>query len=178
MSYDSNVYYHPEKHGLKVVAEIEYSDLSYVFDTRVVWKHMLSGLLYTARDAGCSCPTPFEDYNAVSDLERVDDIIRLRAEIREELAKEYGGINITASDGQAFLRKVVDALSDPTPDQVDVLIVTDMPDYATIASVPGGSEIVANAETIIAVNSDGAPRIIKHRDKADEATVVTARYKS
>lgn len=78
--WDSNVYYNPEAHGLEVVAELEFSDLNYQFDTRVVWSK--DGALYTARDSGCSCPSPFEDYTSVEMLERVD-IKELESEIRE-----------------------------------------------------------------------------------------------
>lgn len=78
-----NAYYEPEKLGLKVVAEIEYSDGCYQFDTRVVWKHVPTGNLYTARDCGCSCPTPFEDYNSLESLERFN----LR-ELEDEIASE------------------------------------------------------------------------------------------
>jgi hypothetical protein len=65
-----NIYYSPEKFGLKVVAELEYSDMNYVFDTLVVWADE-NGVLYSARDAGCSCPTPFEDYGSIAELDRV-----------------------------------------------------------------------------------------------------------
>lgn len=64
-----DVYYSPEKFDLEPVAEIDYSDGYYQFDYRVVWRHKPTGQLYTARDSGCSCPSPFEDYNALSDLE-------------------------------------------------------------------------------------------------------------
>ena len=68
--WENNVYYHPEVHGLKVVASLEYSSGSYEFDTRVVWRHE-SGIVVTARDSGCSCPTPFEDYEGLYDLEHL-----------------------------------------------------------------------------------------------------------
>ena len=57
----SDVYYSPEKHGLKPVFETDYSSESYEFDLRVIWLHEESGRYYTARDSGCSCPCPFED---------------------------------------------------------------------------------------------------------------------
>lgn len=55
----SDIYYSPEKFGLTVVAEWDFSDKSYCFDKRVVWRNM-QGELVTARDSGCSCPAPFE----------------------------------------------------------------------------------------------------------------------
>ena len=63
-----NVYYNPDKFGLHPIAEIGYSSGSYEFDIRIVWQHE-SGRYYTARDSGCSCPTPFENFAKIEDLE-------------------------------------------------------------------------------------------------------------
>jgi hypothetical protein len=68
----ANIYYSPERHGLTPVVEIEYSDGCYQFDTRVVWRHDETGTLYTARDSGCSCPSPFENYASIAELDRFD----------------------------------------------------------------------------------------------------------
>lgn len=62
----SNIYYSPEKFGLEVVADIDKSSGSYEFDTFAIWKDK-AGLYYWDNDAGCSCPSPFED----SDLSNV-----------------------------------------------------------------------------------------------------------
>jgi len=59
--YDFNIYYNPEKCGLETVATLD-EDLSYEFNTLLVVKDKYSGKLFFASDAGCSCPTPFEDY--------------------------------------------------------------------------------------------------------------------
>lgn len=64
-----SVYFYPENHGLELVAMIDYSSGDYCFDYRVIWKHKETGALYTARDSGCSCPGPFEDYSKIEDLE-------------------------------------------------------------------------------------------------------------
>ena len=85
MVYEKNVYYAPETWGLELVGEIEYSSASYEFDTRVIWKDK-NNQFFTARDSGCSCPTPFEDYETFDDLEKptlktlIDEI---NADIRE-----------------------------------------------------------------------------------------------
>jgi hypothetical protein len=68
MNYKTNAYYHPEALGLEIIAEIDYSDGSYQFDQRIVWRHKETGKLYTARDSGCSCPTPFENYDTIESL--------------------------------------------------------------------------------------------------------------
>lgn len=61
-----NVYYDPEKFGLTIIDSWDFSDGSYQFDYRVIWKNT-KGELLTARDSGCSCPSPFED-TALTDL--------------------------------------------------------------------------------------------------------------
>lgn len=85
MNWDNNFYDSPEKSGLEIVAELEFGELSYSFDTRVVWRHKDTGTLYTARDSGCSCPAPFENYNTLADLDTVGlaSIQIFEAEIRD-----------------------------------------------------------------------------------------------
>lgn len=99
-----NVYYNPGAHGLTVVCEIDFSDGCYQFDMRVVWRHR-DGQLYTARDSGCSCPTPFEDYTGLGDLEVVDYGV-LRAELNESGSREY----ITAREAGDYLGKLLRAV--------------------------------------------------------------------
>lgn len=55
-----NVMYNPEKFGLTVVGEAYDDDLGYEFDEFIVWRDA-EGNFRWASDAGCSCPTPFED---------------------------------------------------------------------------------------------------------------------
>ena len=106
-SYGNNIYYNPEKFGLEIVAEIEYSSGSYEFDTRVVWKKKDVHSFWTARDSGCSCPTPFED----EDLESIDRLNQ--DELRREVQTESKGNrrNISPEEGQEFLEKVREAVS-------------------------------------------------------------------
>lgn len=98
----SNIYYNPEDFGLEVIAEIEYSSASYEFDTRVVWRQISTRKLFTARDSGCSCPIPFEDYN-LDNIDPVDYQI-LRAEVDGVLSQKYS--YITPEQAQEFLAKV------------------------------------------------------------------------
>lgn len=63
---DAYLYYSPEKFGLRVVGELEDPLSCYDFDTLVVWQHEDGRILWGV-DSGCSCPSPFEDYD-VSDL--------------------------------------------------------------------------------------------------------------
>lgn len=63
-----DVYYQPEAFGLQVVAQLDLSIPDYSFDVVVVWEHKESGVLYWAHDSGCSCPSPFEEYQCLEDL--------------------------------------------------------------------------------------------------------------
>lgn len=85
-----SIYYAPEKYELIPVAEIDYSSGSYEFDLRVVWRHDLTKTLLTARDSGCSCPSPFDEY----DVTRLDvmDFKKLERELEQEL-RDGGYIN-------------------------------------------------------------------------------------
>lgn len=87
----TNAYYEPEKIGLAIVAEIEYTDGCYQFDTRVIWRHVETGKLYTARDSGCSCPTPFENYDCVESLEPFD-YETIHREVIEVLGDKYSDL--------------------------------------------------------------------------------------
>lgn len=71
--YESNVYYYPEKHHLVVLGELDDPASSYDFNTIMVWKHEQTGRVYWAQDSGCSCPSPFEDFNGIADLTEITD---------------------------------------------------------------------------------------------------------
>lgn len=62
----NDVYYKPENYGLKIVDTYE-ADIGYEFDMVTVWEDE-SGALFWAADSGCSCPSPFEDYNSKDSL--------------------------------------------------------------------------------------------------------------
>jgi len=92
-----NIYYNPEKFGLKVVAEIDYSSGCYQFDLRIVWEDN-NGNLLTARDSGCSWPQQFESVG-LNDLEKVS----YKNLEDESKGKEFSG-------GVDFLEKVRKAI--------------------------------------------------------------------
>lgn len=108
----SDIYYSPEKHGLEKVAEIDFSDGNYCFDYRVVWRRLSDGKLLSARDSGCSCPSPFEDVN-VKDLQEVESTSWLREEIAEDSKSGYS--HLGAADAQTFLETVEKALAFKSP---------------------------------------------------------------
>lgn len=57
-----NIYYDPEKFGLRPVFETDKSSRSYEFNTFVIWQTEAGDFVW-ASDSGCSCPAPFEDYH-------------------------------------------------------------------------------------------------------------------
>jgi hypothetical protein len=59
-----NPYYSPEKLGL-VQFSLDQGNMSYEFNTFCVWITP-DKQIYAESDSGCSCPTPFEDYEAAT----------------------------------------------------------------------------------------------------------------
>jgi hypothetical protein len=97
---DTNVYYSPEKLGLTKVDEADLDNEPYQFNIRAVWRHT-SGVLYTAKDSGCSCPSPFEDYNRLEDLDR----IAARQQV-DEIIKEVAASSASREEKDAFAEKL------------------------------------------------------------------------
>lgn len=81
--------------GLTEVAQLDYSDGCYEFDLRIVWQDK-EGRLWTERDSGCSCPTPFED---IRELDRC-----FLKDLREEYKKDPGSASV--ADWQTFIAAV------------------------------------------------------------------------
>lgn len=78
-----SVYHSPKDHGLYVVVEVELAEADYSFNLLVVWKHKDTGDLYWATDSGCSCPSPFEDYGSIEQLDKLDDLRAIELELKE-----------------------------------------------------------------------------------------------
>lgn len=95
MSWDSNVYYSPEKYGLVPVGEVELYEPDYSFDILVLWQDK-EGKFYGATDSGCSCPSPFESYNSLGSLNNFSGkaaVLRwLDAESTEHAAQEIAAL--------------------------------------------------------------------------------------
>ena len=105
MSYGEDVYSNPGKHGLEIIAEINDEDASYSFNDIVVWKHVASGAFYYAQDSGCSCPSPFEEYQSVTDLTRFFSVHEL-----EGMMDSESYVTRSLDSRIEFLRKVHDAM--------------------------------------------------------------------
>jgi hypothetical protein len=67
----SDVYYTPEDFGLTLFGQVDLSEPCYSFDLVAVWRDA-AGAWFYATDAGCSCPSPFEDYRSVESLTRAE----------------------------------------------------------------------------------------------------------
>lgn len=108
-----NIYYDPEKFGLKVVGELEYSSGSYEFDTRVVWMQKDTNKLLTLRDSGCSCPTPFESFG-IADAEDITETYAwfLKNEWEEE--DDYNRNNVHKQDIDALIEKCAKSINAET----------------------------------------------------------------
>lgn len=91
MGFDNNVYYHPEKYGLRTIGELDPAE-SYEFDTFVVFQEVEGDRrFFWAHDSGCSCPTPFEDLAGIGDLTRLLTVRELREAIRNQWPpREHG----------------------------------------------------------------------------------------
>lgn len=96
-----NIYSSPEKFGMQVVCELEDPDASYTFDTVVVWRQADTGLLFFARDSGCSCPVPFEDATPIPLTTKAFD-----AEMQGWLNSRYGSVAGVVAAYNAFMVKV------------------------------------------------------------------------
>ncbi len=91
----SNVYYDSPDFGLQTIGEIDWSDGCYNFDLTVVWCRTADGAFLTADDAGCSCPSPFED-KGINDLTEVGSLAEFQAKLLERSADNYNGDRETA----------------------------------------------------------------------------------
>lgn len=63
---EKDIYYNPQDYGLTLLGTVDLSEPDYSFDLLAVWKGKKG--YYLATDSGCSCPTPFENYDSLEDL--------------------------------------------------------------------------------------------------------------
>lgn len=60
--YYTDVYNTPKKLGVEIVDDVSLIEGAYEFDILLVLRDLVTGKFYVIRDAGCSCPSPFEYY--------------------------------------------------------------------------------------------------------------------
>lgn len=86
----STYYYSPEEVGLEVVGQVEWSEPCYSFDLSVVWYHPEQDIFYFGSDSGCSCPSPFEDFSSLDDLESGNQHAAIRYLLERKAEEEAG----------------------------------------------------------------------------------------
>jgi hypothetical protein len=119
----SNVYYSPEEWGLSVVGELEDPNADYSFNTLCVWVHE-NGTVYWAQSSGCSCPSPFEEYE---NLDSLNPLIHLVWNDFEDEVKNHacdwddspGGFQCDKLD---LLRKVMYYVKPPTSEEMEAAV--------------------------------------------------------
>lgn len=104
----NNVYYDPQKFGLSVVDSLDEPDLSYEYNTLVVWKHDQSNRLYWAQDSGCSCPTPFESYTFKSPNDT--NLSEITKDNIEQFETELSNFPVSSSEKAKCLSNVKELL--------------------------------------------------------------------
>lgn len=106
MSYYNDVYSSPEKHGLEILGSVNDWDACYSFDMIVVWRRKEDGALLYGTDSGCSCPSPFEDYDTDDKLTPLTD------ENFEEFKKELSAHCWESTPGNYRYRETDPAADD------------------------------------------------------------------
>lgn len=72
-----NPHHDAGKCGLKLLAVIDEPDMSYSFNTGLLFKHARLPVFWYVEDSGCSCPTPFSDVHSTDDMTRVRSLDEL-----------------------------------------------------------------------------------------------------
>lgn len=109
-----NIYYSPEKFGLEPVGEIDWSSGCFEFDYTTVWRDVETGNLYYGEDAGCSCPSPFEDVRGINDLTLIRSAAEFQTHLRGRLTNAYHTEPGTDGEMRALVATVRDLLSSET----------------------------------------------------------------
>lgn len=92
MSYDTNPFYNPDEFDppLTLEASVSLNDEAYQFEYLAVWSLKSDPTrFFTASDSGCSCPTPFEDFNKLEDLTPVGQFQTKRLPREGEWCHQY-----------------------------------------------------------------------------------------
>lgn len=90
--------------GAEILGEIELSEPCYSFDTLVVLRNDQG--YYLATDSGCSCPSPFENYNSLADATGPLTADQAREETTSLWEGGYGG-GYDRAAYTALLEKIV-----------------------------------------------------------------------
>jgi len=97
-NWEKNPYSKPQNVGLEIVGELDEGE-PYSFNMVVVWKNK-KGKLFYAADSGCSCPSPFEDY------EGEETLTKLTKENLDEFEKTVRKLRVSTDKQNDFIFQV------------------------------------------------------------------------
>jgi hypothetical protein len=101
-----NPYYNPNDLGLKMLS-FDQDGLSYEFNTICFWKNDKNKVFF-AKDSGCSCPIPFEDYAGETreDVESKLQAVNLKQALTEFSTwnKSYNGFYCDSFSADSKIR--------------------------------------------------------------------------
>lgn len=89
---------------LTEVDELEMSPPDYNFDLVRVWKDQ-NGVHWWGADSGCSCPSPYEDFNKIEDFTKLDN------EHEFDKLKDHVSTSYEVESRSNFLNNVRDSLA-------------------------------------------------------------------
>lgn len=98
------MYYGDLPDGVTFIGDIEWDDEAYQFNMTGIWKTK-RGEYWIGDDSGCSCPSPFEDFHSVDDLDGPHNKASLRSALEYRLSEGH-------CRSEAELRKEVSDLLD------------------------------------------------------------------
>lgn len=98
------MYYGEMPDGLTFIGDIEWDDEAYQFNMTGIWKTK-RGEYWIGDDSGCSCPSPFEDFHSIDDLDGPYNKAGLRAALEHRVKEGH-------CRSEAELRKEVSVLLD------------------------------------------------------------------
>ena len=115
----NNVYYTPNNFGLEMIVEVDWTPGEpYEFNMTCVWRDK-TGQLYMASDSGCSCPSPFEDFQSLDKLDKVSKHEAVKA-LKEKAANYSNGLSLCATAiERIFFLKDPPGVSEPVVSEED-----------------------------------------------------------
>jgi len=121
---DKNAYHYgrpnpasePKSCGLEIIDQLDEDDLSYEYNTIIAWRDTETGRVYVAQDSGCSCPTPFETFEKLSDLTLIAHASDAQDFVRTVNTENYDGSpTFPLRDVFRFISKIDAVLRGETP---------------------------------------------------------------
>lgn len=103
-----NVFYNPAECGLTSLSSIDEHGLSYEFNTMALWQDIKTDRVFYAQSAGCSCPTPFEEYFFESADD--NDLNEVTLWNFDAFIVNVSGFPATMDERQSFITDAKDAL--------------------------------------------------------------------